>query len=58
MYNDVIGTQGYEGYGHLGVMACQETNGFDSSSIRPPVVELCQVAGRMKRPFKDICAYN
>ena len=34
-------------------MVCQETNGFDGSSIRPLVAELCQVAGRMKRPFKD-----
>ena len=34
-------------------MAFQETNGFDGSSIRPPVTELCQVAGCMKMSFKD-----
>ena len=34
-------------------MACQETNGADGSSIRPPVAELCRVAGRMKMSFRD-----
>ena len=34
-------------------MEFQETNGFDGSSIRPPVDEICQVAGRMKMSFKD-----
>ena len=33
-------------------MACQETNGFNGSSIRPPVAEICQVAGRIKMSFK------
>ena len=49
----LIGPRGHEGEGHLGVMACQETNGFDGSSIRPPVAEICQALGRMKMPFRD-----
>ena len=35
------------------VIAFQETNGFDGSSILPPVAEICQALGRMKMPFKD-----
>ena len=38
-------------------MACQETNGADGSSIRPPVAELRPVAGRMKMPFRDTRVY-
>ena len=34
-------------------MAFQETNGVDSSSIRPPVFYLCQVASHMKMSFRD-----
>ena len=41
------------GRGPPRVMACQETNRFDGSSIRPLVAEFCEVAGRMKRSLKD-----
>ena len=37
----------------LEVMASQENNGVDGSSIRPLVSELCRVVSRMKMSFKD-----
>ena len=53
MHNEVTRTCKRGGEGPLEVMECQETNGFNVSSIRPPVAELCQVASCMKMSFKD-----
>ena len=53
MHNGSIGPCKRGGEGPLEVMACQETNKFDGSSIQAPVAELCGVASCMKMLFMD-----
>ena len=53
MHNLVTVSCKHGGEGPLYIVACQEANGVDGSSIRPPASDLCRVESRVKMWFRD-----